>query len=222
MSSLADFEKKFLLDLARRVITAAVEQRASLALPLSLAAALGSAGPLEVGTDGLPALLSPAGAFVTLRLGARLRGCIGQLPGPDSLLHVVSYCAKAAALEDPRFAPVKPEDVADIDIEISVLSPLEDILVADVSPGKHGLVVSRGFHRGVLLPQVATQFNWNAERFLEETCVKAGLEPSAWKDPQTCIQAFSADVFSEADLKLPLQDPSIRFRRNRPGTLPAT
>lgn len=144
-------------------------------------------------------LRARAGAFVTLHRGPRLRGCIGQISGSEPLVEVVAYCAKAAALEDPRFHPVRPDEVASLEIEISVLSPLEDITPEQIVAGKHGLLVSRGWQRGVLLPQVATQFNWNAERFLEETCVKAGLSPGAWKDAETHIQAFTAEVFSESE-----------------------
>ena len=118
------------------------------------------------------------------------------------MIDVVAYCARAAALDDPRFRPVTPEELSDIDIEISVLSPLEDIRPEEIVAGKHGLLVRRDRDRGVLLPQVAQQFNWSSERFLEETCAKAGLQPSAWKDPKTQIQAFTAQVFSEAELNI--------------------
>ena len=143
----------------------------------------------------------PAGAFVTLHLRNRLRGCIGQLPGTEPLWYVVGYCAKAAALEDPRFEPVRPDELAEIEIEISVLSQPLDTLPEMIEAGKHGIIVSRGAQRGVLLPQVATQFHWDAARFLEETCMKAGFAHEAWKDPGTRIQTFTAEVFSEADFR---------------------
>ena len=129
---------------------------------------------------------------------ARLRG---QLPSKDPLVQVVAHCAKAAALEDPRFKPVPAEELAEIEIELSILSPLADATLEKIEAGKHGLVISRDWRRGVLLPQVATQFSWQAERFLEETCVKAGLEREAWKDPHTRIQAFTAEVFAEPALQ---------------------
>ena len=183
MSSLADCEKKLLLEVARRACTEAVERRDSqLDLPVS------------------DALRRPGGAFVTLHRGSRLRGCIGQLPAGEPLIEVVAQCARSAALEDPRFSPVRQEEITEIDIEISVLSPLEEIAPQKIEAGKHGLVVSRGWQRGVLLPQVATQFGWTAEGFLEETCVKAGFDRGAWKDPATRIQAFTAEVFSESAL----------------------
>jgi uncharacterized protein len=180
MCSLAESEKRLLVEIARRSVIAAVEGHP----------------PLE----SLPeneGLRRAAGAFVTLHVGSRLRGCIGQLPGQDALVEVVAHCARLAALEDPRFHPVKKEDLAGIEIEISVLSELEDIAPESIVSGKHGLFVSRDGQRGVLLPQVAMQTGWSALRFLEETCVKAGLDPQAWKDPETRIQAFTAEVFSE-------------------------
>lgn len=196
MCSLAEREKKFLLEIARRAVVAAVERRDFLENPLDQVG--GASFPnSELRSD---LLLAPAGAFVTLHRGSRLRGCIGQLAGRDPLVQVIASSARAAALEDPRFAPLSPEELADIDIEISVLSPLAEISPAEIVAGKHGLLVSRGSNRGVLLPQVAGQFHWTAQRFLEETCVKAGLDPSAWKDSETRVQAFTAEVFGESDL----------------------
>jgi AmmeMemoRadiSam system protein A len=184
MSPLADREKQLLLELARRALIAGVEKRES---------------HQDFPDD--ENLLQPAGAFVTLHRRGRLRGCVGQLPSKDPLVEVVAHCAKAAALEDPRFKPVRSEEVAELEIELSILSALEDVTLEKIEAGKHGLVVSRGWQRGVLLPQVATEFRWQAARFLEETCVKAGLEREAWKDPHTRIQAFTAEVFSESALQ---------------------
>lgn len=195
MCSLAEREKKVLLEIARRAVVAAVQRREFPDNPLDQARS--AASPNSELSSQLS--LVPAGAFVTLHRGARLRGCIGQLAGRDPLIHVIASCARAAALEDPRFPPLSCEELADIDIEISVLSPLSDISPGEIVAGRHGLLVSRDSHRGVLLPQVAGQFNWTAQRFLEETCVKAGLSPSAWKDPETRIQAFTAEVFGESD-----------------------
>ena len=187
MSSLADREKKILLEVARRSLVLAVQ----------------SGEPL--GEGSLPAeevLAHPGGVFVTLRIRGRLRGCMGQLGCGVPLIRVVAHCAKAAALEDPRFEPVGPGEVSQIDIEISVLSPLEDISAGRVEPGRHGLLVTRGTQRGLLLPQVATEFRWSAERFVQETCVKGGMEPNAWNDPATRIQVFTADVFSESGAEI--------------------
>jgi len=189
MSSLADSEKKQLLEVARRALLAAAERREPPSVPAA--------------AESRPS----SGAFVTLHRGSRLRGCIGQLATGEPLLEVVSRCARSAALEDPRFSPVAGAEAAQIEIEISVLSPPEDISPDRIEPGKHGLLVSNGWQRGVLLPQVATQFGWNGLRFLEETCVKAGLDREAWKQSGTRVQAFTAEVFSESE-----------FREPRPGT----
>jgi AmmeMemoRadiSam system protein A len=183
MSSLADREKKLLLDVARRAVTLAARHGESL-------------GEADLPTDEI--LTRPGGAFLTLRIRRRLRGCIGQLASGVPLVHVVAHCAKAATLEDPRFEPVRAEEISEIEIEISVLSDLEDAAPEKIEPGRHGLMVSRGRQRGVLLPQVAVEFRWSAERFLEETCIKGGLEPGAWKDPATRVQVFTAEVFSES------------------------
>ena len=140
------------------------------------------------------------GAFVTIHRGVRLRGCIGQLPSDLSLTEIVAFSARAVASEDPRFPPVQPEELPAIEIELSVLSPLADIKASEIEPGKHGLFVSNGPFRGVLLPQVAVQFRWDGVRFLEAACEKAGLARSAWKERTTRAQAFTAEIFSEFEL----------------------
>jgi AmmeMemoRadiSam system protein A len=188
MSSLAERERQLLLQIARSALTLAVAGEPSLQ---------------EFPSDEI--LQLPAGAFVTLHRRGRLRGCVGQLPGRDALVAVVAHCARAAALDDSRFEPVTSAEVSEIEIEVSVLSALQDVTLEAIEAGRHGLVVSQGRQRGVLLPQVATQFNWGARRFLEETCVKAGLERDAWRDPATRVQAFAAEVFSEAAVPLPSQ-----------------
>jgi AmmeMemoRadiSam system protein A len=184
MSLLADREKQLLLEVARRAVIRAVELRES----------------LEKLPDNVN-LMQPAGAFVTLRLRGRLRGCIGQLPSTEPLVRVVSSCAKSAALEDPRFEPVTHQEISELEIELSVLSVLEEIAPEQIEVGKHGLLVTQGSQRGVLLPQVASEFRWTAERFLEETCMKAGLERDAWKDPTTRIQTFTAEIFCESGFR---------------------
>lgn len=183
MCSLADHEKELLLRIARRELELAA--RGSNHSP--------EADPiiLDAGPGG--------GAFVTLRLHGRLRGCVGQIYSDRPLGEVVAYCARSAALEDSRFSPVSPEELADTRIEISALSRVQDIVPGEIVAGRHGLVVSRGGRSGVLLPQVATEFQWTAARLLEETCLKAGLEADAWKDVQTNIGAFTAEVFGEPD-----------------------
>ena len=183
MSQLPDEDRAALLRLARRAITSAVA-----------AGRLEAAGPLS------PALLEPSGVFVSLHCRGRLRGCIGQVEPAEPLGPAVMRCAIAAALEDPRFDPVTPLELPEIEIELSLLSPLQVIAPEQLEVGRHGLVVSRGEWRGLLLPQVASERGWSQERFLEETCRKAGLEPEAWKDPATRIEGFTAEVFSERDL----------------------
>ncbi len=184
MCSLAESEKKQLLELARQALTAAAERRAP--------------GKFDPGSAFLN---QPGGAFVTLTRLGRLRGCIGQLPSGIPLADVVAYCARAVASEDPRFPRVVPEELADIEIEVSVLSPPSDIQPEAIEPGKHGLFVSNGSRRGVLLPQVAVQFHWNGIRFLEATCEKAGLPRDSWRRPETRVQAFTAEVFAESEFR---------------------
>lgn len=184
MSPLPSEERRTLLELARRAIVEAVHSRR----------------PPEISPPA-PALGQRAGAFVSLHSRGRLRGCIGQVEPVEALTGAVARCAVSAALEDPRFEPVRPEEVADIEIEISILSPLAPIQPGEIEVGKHGLLVTRARLRGLLLPQVATQYHWSRERFLEEACRKAGLERDAWKDPATRVEAFTAEVFSEADFR---------------------
>ena len=137
---------------------------------------------------------------MTLRRGKHLRGCIGHLDsGPSSLVMAVAWAATSAALEDPRFEPVRPEEVAELTIEISVLTPFEEIAPDKIVPGTHGLVIQQGNRRGLLLPQVATEHRLSRERFLEETCAKAGLPRDAWRDAATRVFAFTAEVFSEEE-----------------------
>jgi AmmeMemoRadiSam system protein A len=142
-------------------------------------------------------LLKPAGVFVTLRRDERLMGCIGHIEADEPLGEVVVRCAIASALHDSRFRPVRPEEISQLKIEISVLTPPERIAPESIEIGRHGLVVERGGMRGLLLPQVAAERNWTRERFLEETCLKAGLPAGVWKDSETHIYAFLAEAFGE-------------------------
>jgi len=144
------------------------------------------------------ALRQPCGAFVTLRKGKRLRGCIGYVEAVKPLYTTVRECAVAAAFHDPRFHPVAPQEVPELSLEISVLSPLAEITPENIEVGRHGLLISRGVQRGLLLPQVAVEWHWNREQFLEETCLKAGLPSDAWRHGAT-IQAFTAQAFEEPD-----------------------
>lgn len=145
-----------------------------------------------------PALSGRGGAFVSLHRGDDLRGCIGILSSEGELYRTVQRCALSAALEDCRFHPVMPEEVPHLNIEISVLSEFRRITdVALIEVGRHGLMVSLGGSRGLLLPQVAAKLGWDRETFLAQTCRKAGISADAWKKPNTVIQIFEAQVFSE-------------------------
>ena len=138
-----------------------------------------------------------AGAFVSLHKRGQLRGCIGHVEATEPLARVVARCAVAAASADPRFTPVAPDELCDIHIELSILGPLEPIVsLVDVEIGRHGLVVEMGWNRGLLLPQVATEWKWDRETFAAETCRKAGLLPDGWTKGAT-LWRFEAEVFAE-------------------------
>ncbi len=148
------------------------------------------------------ALRKRKGAFVSLHNGAELRGCIGQLFPDRELYKIVQVCALSAALEDSRFLPVRQEELVCLEIEISVLTPFRRIGdIEEIQVGKHGLYVIRGGFRGLLLPQVATQYQWDRTTFLEQTCRKAGLPETAYRDSRTIIHTFEADVFSESKFR---------------------
>ncbi len=141
------------------------------------------------------------GAFVTLKAGGVLRGCIGHFTGLGTLGETVRAMAREAAVGDPRFMPVAPEETVSLSIEISVLSPMEPVDPSDVKPGVHGLYVRMGHRAGTLLPQVASEYGWGREEFLSHTCMKAGLAPDAWRDPAARLFSYTAEVFSENDIK---------------------
>ncbi|MBP2674612.1 MAG: hypothetical protein H6Q84_1452 [Deltaproteobacteria bacterium] len=143
-------------------------------------------------------LAAPGAAFVTLKKKGRLRGCIGYTEPVAPLYKVVQECAVAAATEDPRFPPVSAEELPSLRAEISVLTPLEPIRPEEVEVGRHGLMVTRGRFRGLLLPQVPLEQGWDRETFLDQTCVKAGLPSDAWRRGAT-LQAFTAEVFGEPE-----------------------
>lgn len=146
-----------------------------------------------------PALHRPAGAFVTLNTaGGDLRGCIGTIEPREPLFLAVHSSALSAAFRDPRFHPVAREELAALHIEISVMGPIERVTnVDDIVVGRDGLIVRRGHNAGLLLPQVATEYGWDRETFLDQTCVKAGLNRGSWRDSGTVIEKFSAEVFGE-------------------------
>ena len=140
-----------------------------------------------------------AGAFVTLRVRGALRGCIGY-PEPDlPLLAVVDRCAVSAAVSDPRFPPLNAAEWDEVDLELSVLGPIEPVVdIAEVVVGRHGLIVESGRRRGLLLPQVAVEWNWDAAEFAAQTCIKAGLPRDACQSGATLFK-FEAEVFGDAD-----------------------
>ncbi len=136
------------------------------------------------------------GAFVTIQKKGQLRGCIGYIKAYEPLHKTVEKMAAEAAFRDPRFPPVKEKELPELDIEISVLTPLRKITdVNEIEVGKHGIYIIKAGWSGLLLPQVATEYGWNRQTFLEHTCQKAGLPPNAWKEKDTEIYIFSADIF---------------------------
>jgi len=144
-------------------------------------------------------LRRPSGAFVTLneRTGD-LRGCIGSIEAVAPLAQAVSSSAVNAAVRDPRFYPVRKEELPNLHLEISVMSPIVEVRdLEEIEVGRDGLIISRGGRAGLLLPQVATEYGWDRDTFLSQTCVKAGLPPDCWRTPGCRIEKFSAEVFGE-------------------------
>lgn len=155
-------------------------------------------GRLPPGAPHRPALLVHAPAFVTLHVDGRLRGCIGCTEPAAPLYRTVAELAVSAAHEDDRFTPLRREEMPQLKVTVSVLSPAQRLVHAEeIEVGRHGLLISRGPCRGLLLPQVAAEHGWTAETFLQEVCHKAGLPSDAWKDAETQIERFTADVFSD-------------------------
>lgn len=140
------------------------------------------------------------GAFVTLKKRGHLRGCIGYIKAVKPLWETVQEMAVAAAFHDPRFPSLQAEELKDISLEISVLSPLQRIKnINEIEVGRHGLYIVRGYNSGLLLPQVAVEYGWDRETFLRETCHKAGLPAEDWMDKETEIYIFSAEYFGDLD-----------------------
>lgn len=181
--TLTQEEKKYLLNLSRKIIISNSEERS-----------------FQEEDYFSETLKLHTGLFVTLNKSHQLRGCIGYVEGVKPLQKALIEMSIAAAFDDPRFPPVQRDEVEDIEIEISVLSPLERISdTSQIEIGKHGLIIEQGLMRGLLLPQVATEYDWDVLTFLEQTCQKAGLGVDCWKDDSTKIQIFTAEIFSEAD-----------------------
>jgi AmmeMemoRadiSam system protein A len=180
MPSLSEADRKAILDLAREGVFHAVRHER----PLS-----------TFPTSGIFA--ERRGLFVTLHVAKKLRGCIGVIEGFTNLGETLARCAGDAALHDPRFSRIRPEEMEALAIEVSLLSPLHPILPEEVEIGIHGLLVDQGSRRGLLLPQVAIEHRLSREQFLAETCTKAGLPREAWKEPETKLYGFECEILAE-------------------------
>jgi uncharacterized protein len=172
-------ERKLLLQVAREAILSLLENR-------------------EISVFTPSAHLSePRGAFTTLYLNGKLRGCVGYPTALMPLYRAVMETARAAAFDDPRFVPVQLAEARQVQISLSVLSPLIEISADEVEVGRHGLVISEGARRGLLLPQVPVEHGWDRITFLEQTCRKAGMPRDTWQRGAK-IEAFTAEVFGDS------------------------
>jgi len=177
MQCLSEADRKAILELVRQAVEEAVCRNRRLE---------------EIPQTGI--FERRCGVFVTLHVGKRLRGCIGVIESKEPLGQSIARCAVSAALEDPRFTRMLPEEIGNFEIEVSLLSPLERIRPEAIEIGKHGLLVEQGLRRGLLLPQVALEHRLDKDRFLRETCRKAGLPDDAWKSPETRIYGFTCEI----------------------------
>jgi len=186
---LTDEEKHALLGIARGAVLQAFRAQTS---PPELPGGQGG------GVTVPESLNRPGGAFVTIRHHGELRGCIGYIESLLPLSKVVAEVAEKAAFHDPRFQPLTAREAGEIALEVSILSPLIVVKsVEDIRVGYHGLLIEQGLARGLLLPQVALEYGWNREQFLEHTARKAGLPEDAWRDPSTTLFIFTADIVRE-------------------------
>ena len=183
---LSSAEQQTLLKLARDTLQALLQQK-------------GKAGADLARYELTPRLREKAGVFVTLKKHGQLRGCIGYIEGIKPIYQTVIDNAKNAAFNDPRFPKVRADELKDITIEISVMTPLRRIKSVDeIVVGKHGLTIEKGYHHGLLLPQVPGEWGWDRDTFLVHICRKAGLPDDAWKEGAT-LKVFSAQVFGEKE-----------------------
>jgi uncharacterized protein len=180
MQSLSEADRRAALQLARQAVVEVVSHRQP---------------PIVIPREGIFA--DRRGVFVTLHVRQRLQGCIGVVEAKEPLGEAIVRCAASAAIEDPRFAPMKPEQLGELSIEISLLSTMELIVPEAIELGLHGLLVLLHEHRGLLLPQVALEHKLTREQFLGETCRKAGLAREAWRDPQARLYGFTCEVFMD-------------------------
>lgn len=183
---LSPAERSCLLEVARRAVEAAARGE-----PAPDPAAIAG----ERGLAGSPGLLQRRGAFVTLRAEGRLRGCIGTIEGRGALLDEVAANAAAAATDDPRFAPVSPDESSNLSVEVSALSPLREVEGPQlIEVGRHGILLGKSGRQAVFLPQVATEQGWDLPTTLAHLCRKAGLPSDAWRDGAR-LRVFEAEVF---------------------------
>jgi AmmeMemoRadiSam system protein A len=145
-----------------------------------------------------PHLAEPRGVFATLYSNGTLRGCVGFPTAVAPLYRAVMDASRAAAFDDPRFVALRRAEAREVQVSLSILSPLRPISTNEVEVGRHGLVISEGAHRGLLLPQVPVEHGWDRITFLEQTCLKAGLPRKAWREGAK-IEAFTAEVFGDRD-----------------------
>jgi AmmeMemoRadiSam system protein B/AmmeMemoRadiSam system protein A len=202
--SLSQSEKDALMKIAKQSVFYAVKERKM----------------FQCSSGGMAKLEQDRGAFVTLKERGELRGCIGYVAPMKSLCMTVRDVAAAAAVDDPRFRPVELRELPQLEYEISVLSPLRRVTeIRQIKVGEHGLVVRKGDHEGLLLPQVPVEQHWDRLTFLEQTCAKAGLPPNAWKDEETDIFMFTALVFGDHTPPAPpnLDSPLLVPPGARPG-----
>lgn len=176
------------------------EKKALLGLARSAIADKLKTGDAAFQPEESPGLEMKSGAFVTLHKKGRLRGCIGRFTSDFPITDTVQEMARAAAFEDPRFNPLSASELQEVDVEISVLTPMRLVSSTDeIQVGKHGIYIINGPSRGVLLPQVATEQGWDRQTFIEHTCLKAGLGKNCWQEAETEIYVFTAEVFGELD-----------------------
>ena len=177
-------DKKVLLSIARKSIESAITDTPSEQTQIEITS---------------PELKEKSGAFVTLRTHGKLRGCIGRMVSDIPLHKLVSEMAVSAAKEDPRFSQIQPSELESLEIDISVLSPLQKIDdPLDVELGTHGIYITKGSSTGCFLPQVAVETGWTKEEFLSQCCsMKAGLSPDAWKKKNVDVYIFTSEIISE-------------------------
>jgi uncharacterized protein (TIGR00296 family) len=173
---------QLLLDIARKTILHYLNTREMLSI-----------------TDAPPEFKEKRGIFVTLKKRGTLRGCIGYPEPVYPLLHALLDAAVSAAVRDPRFPPVTAPEMDDIDIEVTVLTQPEEIAPdpKNVTIGEDGLIAEKGVFKGILLPQVPVEWEWDAEEFLCQVCIKAGLPPDCWLDKKTTLYKFQGQIFAE-------------------------